>query len=184
MRKPLILATLVLMLAVVACGVPAVVQPTPDQAERETSVAGTVNALLTAAAVASPTPPEVIATFTEALPVPATATLTNTPLPSATPDHPLVVKDALCWEGPGTQYEVVSAVKTGTRVELLGRGSIGAWWIIDNPIYHDPCWVNADVLQFDNGYNLSGLAVFTPRPTPTPTPTSTRTPTPTWTIAP
>jgi hypothetical protein len=106
----------------------------------------------------------------------------DTPQAAATPQDPLVVKDALCWEGPGALYEVVSAVRTGTRVELLGRGSIGSWWIIDNPIYHDPCWVQGDVLEFDSGYNLSGLPIYNPPPTPTftptPKPTETMTPTP------
>ena len=107
----------------------------------------------------------------------ATPTATDTPAPTATPQNPLVVKDALCWMGPGPVYEVVSSVKTGIRVELLGRGSVGAWWIIKNPRYNDPCWLQADVLQFDAGYDLTDLKVFTPPPTPTPIPTDTPVPT-------
>lgn len=96
---------------------------------------------------------------------------TSTPIPIGTAQNPTVVLDALCWEGPGPAYEVVSAVRKSTQVVLLGRGSVGSWWVIDNPIYHDPCWVEADVLQFPTGFNLSGLKIFTPPPTPTLTPT-------------
>lgn len=165
-----ILAALALLLA--TCNLPPSLSPTPPGIN-ETSVAGTVAAMLTAAVVPPTAEQTLIPTATESIP----PTATNTLAPLATPQNPLVVKDALCWEGPGTAYDVVSAVKNGQRVELLGRGSIGAWWIIDNPIYHDPCWVNADVLQFDTGYNLSGIKIYTPMPTRTPTPTNTATPT-------
>jgi uncharacterized protein YgiM (DUF1202 family) len=135
---------------------------------QETAVAGTLSALGTAAVM---TPTVGVETPTPVIIVNETAT----PAAAVTPQNPLVVKDSLCWIGPGTQYEVVSAVRNGQRVELLGRGSVGSWWIIRNPIYKDPCWVMADVLQFDTGYNLSGIAIFTPPATPTLTPTITPT---------
>ena len=164
--------TLALMLA--ACNLPlSDITPTPDTAG--TAVAATLSAILTANASA-PT--------LESGTVTPTASPTETALPLATPQNPLVVKDALCWQGPGPVYEVTSAVKAGTRVELLGRGSVGTWWIIRNPIYHDPCWVQADVLQIEAGYNLSGLKVFNPPPTPTFTPTPAPTKTPTVTPTP
>jgi hypothetical protein len=160
------------LLVLSSCNFPSPASPTPGGLNlQETAVAGTISALgtaavLTAAPGAETPSPGVI------------ASQTNTSAPVAgTPQNPLVVKDALCWKGPGVQYEVVSAVRNGERVELLGRGSVGSWWIINNPIYHDPCWVTADVLQFDTGYNLSGIAIFTPPPTPTLTPTMTLTPT-------
>lgn len=172
--KSILLSIPILSLLLASCGLSGAPTATPP-GERETAIAGTVAVMLTQAAV-----PTTAATASDAIPTetePAPATASATLIPAVTPQNPLVVKDALCWEGPGTQYDVVSAVKNGQRVELLGRGSIGAWWIIDNPIYHDPCWVNADVLQFDTGYNLSGLKVFTPAPTPTPTASNTPTPT-------
>jgi hypothetical protein len=105
----------------------------------------------------------------------------NTPLPSATatPGDPLVLRATLCWVGPGTQYEVVSALKEGERVPLLGKGSIPDWWIVKNPIYRDPCWAQASDLQVDPGVNLEALQVYYPPPTPTYTPTETFTPSPT-----
>jgi len=100
-------------------------------------------------------------------------------LPTSTPQNPLVLETTLCWKGPGAQFEVVSALKKDERVELLGQGSITGWWIVDNPIYHDPCWAQAGSLQLDPGYNTAALPIYTPPPTPTSTPVDTATPTPT-----
>ena len=105
----------------------------------------------------------------------------DTPVPgeTATPGDPLVLHTTLCWVGPGAQYEVVSALKEGERVPLLGKGSIPDWWIVKNPIYRDPCWAQAGDLQVDPGVNVAALQVYYPPPTPTYTPTETLTPTPT-----
>ncbi len=164
--------TLGLVLILSACNLPLAGMGEPPVAPEvlaQTAVAATMSAIQaeTAAAPTAVPPQEPTATPTVAF--------TFTPFP--TPQDPLVVKDALCWLGPGSVYEVSSSVKTGIRVKLLGRGSVGAWWIIDNPRYHEPCWLQADVLQFDAGYDLTDLKVFTPPPTPTPIPTDTPTPT-------
>jgi len=166
--------TLGLILVLSACNLPGAGTGGPTsvlpEALAQTAVAATMSAFQTAEALA-PT-----ATVAPQEPT-ATPTVAFTFTPFPTPQDPLVVKDALCWLGPGSVYEVSSSVKTGIRVELLGRGSVGAWWIIDNPRYHEPCWLQADVLQFDAGYDLTDLKVFTPPPTPTPVPTDTPTPT-------
>ena len=121
------------------------------------------------------TPELALAPFTDT-PLP-----TETPLPSATPtpENPLVLHTTLCWVGPGAQYDVVSALKEGERVELIGKGSIPDWWIVRNPIYHDPCWAQAQDIQIEPGYNTAGLEIYYPPPTPTPTASSTPTATPT-----
>ena len=123
----------------------------------------------------TPTPNLILAPFTDT-PLP-----TETPLPSMTPtpENPLVLRTTLCWVGPGAQYDVVSALKEGERVELLGQGSISDWWIVRNPIYRDPCWVQAKDIQIEPGYDVSGLQIYYPPPTPTLTPSLTPTATPT-----
>ncbi len=109
----------------------------------------------------------------------ATLTPSATVQPSATPTpkSPEVKQLALCWTGPGKAYTVVSAVKSGTQVELMGVGSIAGWFIIRNPIYHDPCWIEATNLQMDPGYDVSQLKIYYPPPTPGPTETPVPTPT-------
>jgi len=172
--------TAILLLAAAACSFPAITTPTSVNIE-QTAVMGTLSALGTQVAQTSAPVGETVSPGDTATQPPLPSS-TTPPQISPTPQNPLVVKASLCWQGPGPVYEVVSAVKQGERVTLLGRGSIAGWWIIDNPIYHDPCWVMADVLQFDTGFNISGLKVFNPPPTPTPT--STKTPLPTATNTP
>jgi hypothetical protein len=96
---------------------------------------------------------------------------TNTSIPSAiaTAKSPLVINDTLCWLGPGPDYVVSSSILTGTSVVLLGKGSIPGWWIVNDPIYHDPCWIYQQDLQIDPNYDLSNLQTFYPPSTPTPT---------------
>lgn len=116
---------------------------------------------------------------------PPPAPLADTPIPTdtlppsetLTPQDPLVLNATLCWVGPGPQYEVVSALKQGERVPLLGKGSIPDWWIVRNPIYRDPCWVQAKDMQVDPGVNVAVLQIYYPPPTPTSTPTETPVPT-------
>jgi hypothetical protein len=161
----------ILVFAVMACNLPAAA-PTLDAGA--TMVAATLSALQTDA-FASQT---ALAAQVTSTPV---VTDTLQPQISPTSSNPHVIRDALCWVGPGNAYEVVSSVKTGTQVQLLGRGSLAGWYIINNPIYHDPCWLQAANLQIDPGYDLSGLPIINPPPSPTPTdtPTATNTPVPT-----
>lgn len=163
----------VLILVLAACNIPAGNTDTGNP--QATSVAGTLSALQTGMAGQSATP----AAIKTSTPVP---TPTETGLPSATPtpQNPLVLRDTLCWVGPGAIYEVVSSLKKDARVELLGRGSIEGWWIVRNPIYNDECWVQASDLQLDASYYTADLKTFYPPPTPTPTITST----PTATVTP
>jgi hypothetical protein len=83
-----------------------------------------------------------------------------------TPPSPVAVRDALCYGGPGRVYGVISAIQAGTSLSLLGRGSLYDWWIVQNPIYNVPCWIDATDLQIDAAYDTSALEVATPPPFP------------------
>ena len=174
-RNLLITSSLLLVFLLGACNLPGGPEKTEDVQD---TVATRAALTLTAQAALAPILPS-------ATPAPqADATVTPTPtaieaLPTATPQNPLVLKTTLCWQGPGAQYEVVSALKEGERVELIGKGSLVDWWIVDNPIYHDPCWAQAKDLLIEPGFDTSGLEIYYPPPTPTSTPTDTPTPTPT-----
>ncbi len=108
-----------------------------------------------------------------ATPVPS---VTLTPTITPTPQNPLVQTLALCLTGPGKAYNVVSSIKPGTRVQLLGVGSVAGWLVIENPLYHDRCWIDVSRVQLDPGVNISALQVFNPPPTPGPKVTATPTP--------
>jgi hypothetical protein len=177
----LIVITVIVGLALLGCNLP---KGTDAPDVSGTIVAATLSALETSAALAlTQTAPIGAETST-----PAAASPTTAPAVTPVQQGPLVTIDSLCWVGPGNQYEVVSAIRTGTHVELLGRGTIAGWYIVRNPIYHDPCWVQATSLQIDPAFDLTGLPYFSPPPTPTPTPTNTptntKTPTPSPTNTP
>lgn len=128
----------------------------------------------------SGTPTAEAPTVTVPSPLPsATFAAIETPVPTATPQNPVVLRDTLCWMGPGNQYDVVSALKVGTRIELIGRATIDGWWIISNPIYKDACWVQAAEIQFEPGFDTTALKLIAPPPLPTPTWTPSITPSPT-----
>lgn len=164
----------VLMLAGLACNMP---QAAPQQATPVINPANPANPI----SPGNPTgqvqaPPPIAFTETPTL----TPTSTNTTQP--TPQKPLVLRTTLCWMGPGTKFEVVSSLKQGENVEVIGRGSIDGWLIVRNPTYHDPCWVQASDLQVDASFDVNALQIYYPPPTPTRTPRPT--PIPSATLSP
>lgn len=166
MRKALlgiIPAVLMLILAIFACNMPQTDGATSVPTESATPI---VAGLLSETATFTPEP-----TSTSA------PQMTETAPPAPTAQDPLVVRAALCWWGPGPIYDVISSLKDGTRVKLVGRGSIPGWLLVDNPTYHVPCWVQDFYLQIDPFTDFAVLPVFTPPPTPTPTKTVTPVPT-------
>jgi hypothetical protein len=95
----------------------------------------------------------------------ATPTRVPTPTRTSTPQNPVVQEDAPCWNGPNPDYELISVVKAGTLVDLLGHGNIVGWWVINNPRYHTPCWIQEEFLQIDPS-DFSNIPIFTPPPPP------------------
>jgi uncharacterized protein YgiM (DUF1202 family) len=177
-RRRILAAAAFVGIFVLACNLPKPAEPTPDTSG--TAAAQTLAALETgdaltqaAAFTSSVSTPALLATP----PADSTATAATKP-----PLDSVASQDALCWVGPGSQYVVVSAIRNGMRVQLLGTDAIPGWYIVRNPIYHDPCWISSDALKVDPGVNLSALPVFGPPATPTPT--ATKTPKPTATTAP
>lgn len=168
-RSALIISSILLTILLNACSLPSTGEDSQD------TVATWVAATLTAQAASTPIPSSTPVPKVDVTMAPA-STATEV-LPTSTPQNPLVLETTLCWKGPGVQYEVVSALKQDERVELLGQGSIVGWWIVNNPIYHDPCWAQAKDLRIEPGYNTAALPIYTPPPSPTPTPSNTSPPT-------
>ncbi len=105
-------------------------------------------------------------------PVAATNT-SSAPTITPTPQNPLVTTTAYCWSGPTStklKYEVISSIQAGTRVQLLGREIVDGWWVVRDPRYGDPCWIQQQDVQIDPSYDLSTLQTFAVPSTPTATP--------------
>lgn len=144
------------ILAFTAC----VTQPTPPPVDAmATAVAQAASDLLTqTAAASSPTPPP-----TDTLTPSPTDTATITPT-SSPPKRPVILKFTGCWFGPGPTYVLESNISAGKKVDLLGIGSVPGWYIILNPYFHKPCWVQAADLEIDPATDLSTYPVMTPGP--------------------
>lgn len=98
----------------------------------------------------------------------ATATQTPTPLPTftGTPTQlPVVTSLAACWFGPGPAYRMESSIKEGEVVELLAVGTVPGWYIIRNPYFQQPCWIQAENLSLDPAFDPSAFPLVTPLPT-------------------
>ena len=160
--KRLAAGGLILCGALLACGLlPQVQAP----AAQRTELASTAFVMQTEAATLQTPQPSDTPTLTPVI------TPTSTPSPFPTAQNPLVTVTTLCSRGPGKGFEVSSSVKKGTRVILLGQGSIPGWWVIEGPVSHDPCWIPQQDLQIDAGYSFQGLRTFDPPSTPKPTKT-------------
>lgn len=154
-----------LLLALLACNIGATRPPSPNMTEGLPSDTPGVST--------EPPPTLTQPLFTaSSTPIPATDTL-GAPTTTPTPQNPLVTTTAYCWSGPASKtlkYELISSIQAGTHVQLLGRDIEGDWWIVRNPRYNDPCWIQQEYVQIDPSYDLSTLRTYAIPPTTTATP--------------
>ena len=103
------------------------------------------------------------------------ATTTPTPIYSPTPAVPMieVSLDSNCRLGPGKVYDMVGALLVGETTEILARGSVLNYWVVDNPDYpgHE-CWLWGKYATVSG--DTSNLPIRSVGPTPIPSPGSIR----------
>ncbi len=123
----------------------------------------------------------------------------DTPTPTFTPQTPTATTptnpvlttqtDLNARVGPGTDYDLIGLLPSGTSTEIIGRDENRQWWQVRfNPAPDGVGWVSADP-AFSTASNVDNVPVVqipatptgTPTPTPTHTPTGTSTSTPTHT---
>jgi len=129
-----------------------------------------VDAMATAVAEAAYTLLTQTAAASSPTPLPPTVTLTPSPTETPTVEPtssepiklPVIVTFCGCWFGPGPAYTLESNISKGARVELLGIGSVPGWYIIRNPYFHKPCWVEAANLSINSRIDMSVYPVMTP----------------------
>ena len=139
MNRRSLLATAAVVLAMLACNMPAGATPTP-----------------------LPTPTPLFTELPSATPLP-----TATPVPTATstPTIPIAwPKDVPvnCRYGPGIEWLNTSGLLVGQVATIQGRNASSSWWYVVTPLDPGtPCWVAASVTL--TAGNLAGLPVI---PTP------------------
>lgn len=152
------LATLVLILATLACTAPA------NRTVRTSAsdYAATITAL--AATIQFQNDPSVATLASQATHQPVDSAL-NTPT-SSTPMVSVSV-DTNCRTGPGTAYDSVGALLVGQSAEVVGKYSSANWWIIQNPNEPGSCWIWGQYASVTG--DTSSLPEMTPPPLPTAT---------------
>jgi hypothetical protein len=97
--------------------------------------------------------------------------LTPISLPTETPTlepealatkRPEVIGDSPCYTGPGPTYTLTSYISDTKKVELIGIGSVPGWYIVKNPYFNTPCWIQAGNLRIYSDNDLSGFPTITP----------------------
>ncbi len=106
---------------------------------------------------------------------PGPPTLTPTPTQPSTPTAPTikVSLDTNCRSGPGKVYDMIGALLVGETTEILARGSVPDYWVVDNPDYpgHE-CWLWGKYATVSG--DTRHLPIRSAAPTPTPAPGSIR----------
>ncbi|NIS81629.1 MAG: hypothetical protein GTO14_15810, partial [Anaerolineales bacterium] len=88
------------------------------------------------------------------------------------------ITPANCRSGPGTVYDVVSALDEGQTASAIGSNAANTWTLVEISETIDPCWVSNSTVELN--IDPARLEVFQDPPTPTATsrpPTATFTPT-------
>jgi len=145
-----------------ACAPQAPAAPTVD-------VAGTMAVELAAmmltqtAAAYSPTPPPT-ATFTATPPVTETPTLPPAPVATVMPKvmEASGADEAACYLGPvADATRMSSQISSYKDVEFVGVGSVSGWYVIINPYFRTPCWIEAKNLILDPSFDVSAYPTVT-----------------------
>ncbi len=131
------------------------------------------------------TPLDGEATIEPGQPIAATATLSANPGQPGVPTMTTKV-DLNVRRGPGTDYDIVIALRAGESAQIVGRSPNSNWWKIVCPSgYSGECWSSAkDPYSFATDAQNVPVAPVPPLPTATPTATYTPTPTATNTLLP
>lgn len=158
------LAGVALLLAILACNIPAEQLPPPG--EVQTAAALTVQAVMMTPSRSGAGSPS---------PAPRTPSLTSSPEPTITitPTYSapmLTVKESTnCRTGPGEDYEIVFTYLSGKKLEIAGRYDPGNFWLVkSNESPSGTCWLWGEYVEVTGSY--WAVSSVTPPPTSTSAP--------------
>ncbi|MBW6465739.1 MAG: hypothetical protein K0B06_04480 [Brevefilum sp.] len=104
---------------------------------------------------------------------------TPTPIAGLTPTPTKVVLEVSvptnCRVGPGMIYDIVSVLRPGKTVNVIGRHASADFWVVENPDGSGHCWVWGEYAKFSG--SPASLPVWEAPPAPTPSAGVTPTPT-------
>jgi hypothetical protein len=158
-------AAIVLLLAILACNLPAAEQ-VPPPSGAQTAAALTVQAMLTIPVSPSATEPQSVIPITPS----ATATVVTATITPTYSTPMLIVKEQTnCRKGPGEEYEIVFTYLPNKKLTIIGRYDPGNFWLVksdESPT--GQCWLWGQYVDVSGSYWVV--------PSVTPPPTSTKAP--------
>jgi hypothetical protein len=164
-RKKLHLPTAIILVAIfiASCSYPAA-SPTPAVDAIATAALQQVYLMLTQTALAAPPTSTPIPTATFPAPTETPAPAAAEPTSSEPLKRPVVTAFTGCWTGPGEQYTLISNIAEKKYVEIIGMGNVPGWYVIRNPYFRNPCWIEAIYLKLDPRLDTSKFPMMTPMP--------------------
>lgn len=161
---PFLILTLSMSVFAAACAPQATPVPVDIAGTLAVELAAMMQTQTAGAATSTPLPPT--ATETPSFTDTPSEPLTETPKPQP----PAVIKFAGCYAGPGENYTLISNIDPSIRksgrqiVNILGVGSEPGWVVIENPYFHNPCWIRMENMEIGPQIDLSQYKVMTPAP--------------------
>lgn len=157
------LAGISLILALLACNVPGVAQPTIVGDQTVTATAATPQEPTRNGSTVPPT-----ATFSRTPSI--TASPNGSPSATITPTYSLpmliVQEPTNCRTGPGEEYEVVFTYLAGKELEIVGRYDPGDFWLVkSSESVGGTCWLWGEYVEVTGSYWV--VSSVTPPPTGT-----------------
>ena len=160
MKQIPIMICLALVLA--ACNLPQRSTPTPV-ARIDQSLVGTIAAM---------TLDSMVTPYTQTPTITPTVVVTATQTPTITPTYAtpflLFNGNTNCRKGPGTEYDVATVLRTGAKVEIVGKLEKTNYWLVKKPGGAETCWVADDFAQSSGSIQMLPTVPAPPTPTPKP----------------
>lgn len=158
------LAGIVLLLAILACNIPA--EQVSPPGEVQTAAALTVQAVIMTPSFSG---------AGSSTPAPATPSPTSSPEQTitVTPTYSvpmLTVKESTnCRTGPGEDYEIIFTYLSGKKLEIVGHYDPGNFWLVkSNESPSGTCWLWGEYVDLTGSY--WAVSSVTPPPTSTSAP--------------
>jgi len=143
------LAAISLILAMLACNMPAAEQ-VPPPSDAQTAAALTVQAIMTIPVSPSATKPQAAGTVT---PSPTTTAAAATITPTFSTPMLTVKEQTNCRKGPGEEYEIVFTYLPNKKLTILGRYDPGNFWLVksdESPT--GQCWLWGQYVEVTGSY--------------------------------
>jgi hypothetical protein len=96
--------------------------------------------------------------------IPVPTGITPSATPPALEPRVTLLQNANCRKGPGTGYDILTALEAGIETALVGRNEPSTWWLVKVPATEVECWVAGSTVGTEG--DVSGVSVVPVGPVP------------------